>query len=193
MDRKEKSNDIERLRLAVERVIGRTVTTRADFLLLRDAVFSRTRRLVSESTLMRLWGYMPEVTSRSSTLDILANFVGSPSWEAFRADDSIMASDYLLCNHLDVARELTPGQTLLLQRQPERMCRLRYRGDCMFEVESSENTRLVAGNTFRCAIVIEGEPLYLDDLIQGVNAPVGYVCGKVSGVTYMVDPPEKNS
>ena len=87
MDRKEKSNDIERLRLAVERVIGRTVTTRADFLLLRDAVFSRTRRLVSESTLMRLWGYMPEVTSRSSTLDILANFVGSPSWEAFRADD----------------------------------------------------------------------------------------------------------
>ena len=36
----------------------------------------------------------------------------------------------------------------------------------------------------KCSLIIEGEPLYLDDLRQGNNPPIAYVCGKRTGVMY---------
>ena len=46
------------------------------------------------------------------------------------------------------------------------------------------NTRLKVGDTFECSLIIEGEPLYLDNLRQDGHPPIAYVCGKKSGVFF---------
>jgi hypothetical protein len=57
-------------------------------------------------------------------------------------------------------------------------------GDLQFRVIASENTRLKAGDTFECSLIIEGEPLYLDHLKQTGQQSISYVCGKLSGVFF---------
>ena len=49
-------------------------------------------------------------------------------------------------------------------------------------VEQAENSKLKAGNTFRCALFILGEPLYMNDLVQGDNPPVAFVVGNKDGL-----------
>ena len=43
-------------------------------------------------------------------------------------------------------------------------------------------SKLKVGNTFSCGIFIIGEPLYLNDLVQGDNAPVAFVVGNKDGL-----------
>ena len=57
------------------------------------------------------------------------------------------------------------------------------------EKTASERTRLQPGDTFLCNLIIEGEPLYLDQLRQAGNVqqnttPKSYVCGMDTGVWY---------
>ena len=58
----------------------------------------------------------------------------------------------------------------------------RRNGDYRFIVEQAENSKLKEGNTFRCALFILGEPLYLNDLMQGDNPPVAFVVGNKDGL-----------
>ena len=61
---------------------------------------------------------------------------------------------------------------------------IEYLGNLQFRVMASENTRLKAGDTFECSLIIEGEPLYLDHLKQTGQQSISYVCGKLSGVFF---------
>ena len=85
---------------------------------------------------------------------------------------------------LSVRDSLCIGNKLRLTWQPERVCDIEYLGDLKFRVTASKNTRLHEGDTFECSLIVEGEPLYLDNLRQGNQQPIAYVCGKKSGVRY---------
>ena len=65
---------------------------------------------------------------------------------------------------------------------PDRRCTFRYLGDQQFEVEEAENSKLKVGNTFYCSLFILGEPLYLNDLVQGNEPPVAFVVGNKDGL-----------
>jgi len=85
---------------------------------------------------------------------------------------------------LSVASSLVCGDCLHLTWQPDRVCDVEYLGDLTFQVIASENTRLRTGDTFQVSLIIEREPLYLDNLIQDGKQPIAYVCGKKSGVMF---------
>ena len=53
-----------------------------------------------------------------------------------------------------------------------------------FKVLESQNTRIQAGNTFRCSMIIENEPLYIDHLCQEGMQYAAYICGKKTGVRF---------
>ena len=73
-----------RLRSCIEQQVNRTMKTPKDFDYLSECIFERAHQQISATTLKRLWGYLSEpVTPRVSTLNILAQFVGAESWEAF--------------------------------------------------------------------------------------------------------------
>ena len=51
---------------------------------LAEAIYEKLHQTVSTSTLKRFWGYLPQYASiRTSTLDLLSQFVGYKDWNAF--------------------------------------------------------------------------------------------------------------
>lgn len=176
------------LRTEIETALKRKISTPKDFEFLRERIYSRLHVLVSRTTLMRFWGYVDErVTPRKTTLDILTQFLGYQDWDNYCQNALLpkeQQSSPVLSRRLSVANTLIKGERLRLTWLPDRLCEIEYLGDLQFCVVSSENTRLKMGDTFECSLIIEGEPLYLDNLRQGQQQSIAYVCGKKSGVSF---------
>lgn len=180
--------DIARLREAVERTLGRSMRTPKDFEQLSGAIQGRLGVILSRNTLRRLWGNMQDVEQpRRSTLDFVARFLGYTDMEAFTVQAGKELSDTsnpVMTRKIHVGTELRKGDRLRLTWLPDRVCDIEYNGSLHFSVVASENTKLKAGDTFLCGLVIEGEPLYLDELQRGSEPGVSYVCGKQGGVRF---------
>ena len=180
-------NAIGKLRADIESAIGKAVETPKDFDHLKTLIQSRAGESLSTSTLKRLWGYLPSKNDPSlHTLNILSHFLGYMSWKQYQetATDNSQESDPVLARHLNVKDELCTGDRLRLTWHPGRICDVKYLGGLRFQVLASENTRIQAGNTFECSLIIENEPLYIDNLQQDGHPPVAYVCGKKTGVRF---------
>ncbi len=93
-----------------------------------------------------------------------------------------------MTRRLSVNSELRLGDRLRLSWQPGRVCDVEYLDNLLFRVIASKNTRLQSGDTFQCSLIIEGKPLFLDNLQQANSiptaAPIAYVCGKKTGVHF---------
>ena len=182
----------EQLRSEVEAALKKKLCTPKDFEYLRERIYARLHILVSRTTLMRLWGYVDEnVTPRKGTLDILSRFLGYKDWEGFQENASLpkeQQSSPVMSRKLSVKSDLYIGERLRLTWQPGRVCDVEYLGNLSFRVIASENTRIQPGDTFQCSLIVEGEPLYLDNLRKGDSSssakPVAYVCGKKTGVNF---------
>ena len=181
----------QRLKKEIETALGRELRTPKDFEYLRECIYSRLQIMISRTTLMRIWGYLDEkVIPRESTLSILAQFLGYRNWEEYQQNSPSSeeeGSSPVLSRRLNVANDLALGDCLRLTWQPERVCDIRYLGEQRFIVTDSKKTRLKKGDTFECSLIVEGEPLYLDNLRQGTRPPIAYICGKKSGVNFEHD------
>ena len=179
---------ISNLRKEIEDALHQQLKTPKDFEFLRERIYARLHVLISRTTLMRIWGYVDEgVEPRKGTLDILVRFLGYQGWEEYCQNAQLpkeQQSSPVLNRRLSVAQTLNRGDRLRLIWQPDRVCDVEYLGELDFRVVASENTRLHEGDMFQCSLIIEGEPLYLDNLRQGYRPPIAYVCGKKAGVNF---------
>ena len=186
----ETAKTIENLRNEIEVAIHRRLATPKDFEALREMIFSRLHILVSATTLKRIWGYIDDsVSTRRSTLDILARYIGYADFDAYEngtvGDIAESPSSPIMARRIDVDEQLQPGDMIRLTWQPGRVCDVEYRGDRVFCVVASQCTRLKAGDTFKCSLMIEDEPLYIDMLVTADSVtPTAYVCGKKSGIHF---------
>lgn len=183
-----KTASVERLLRTTEETYKRDFKSPRDFEWLSEKLELMGSRL-SMSTLKRLWGYIDEnVNPHMSTLNTLARLLGYNSFSHFEqssvADD--LPSATVLSASIHPAQELDINDRMILSWSPGRVCEIRHLGKGQFVVEKSENTRLVPGNTFNCELMIEGEPLYIDNLVQSGRSPVGYVCGKRNGIHFQL-------
>ncbi len=185
---KENEEQIQNLCHRVEETSGMSIAKSKDFERLAMMIYERTGTLLSPTTLKRIWGYLNEKTStRQSTLDTLARYCGWHDFNEFlKGDIPEIESGFVDVKVLNANIDLKVGNIVKLMWHPSRICEIRYLGDNHWEVTRSEGTRLVAGDTFRCSVIMSGEPLYLDDLIHdGVKCGV-YVCGRRSGVRFAI-------
>lgn len=180
--------DIAKLREAVERTLGRSMHTPKDFEQLSGAIQGRLGVILSRNTLRRLWGDMKDVAQpRRSTLDFVARFLGYTDMAAFIAQagkEITDTSNPVMSRKIHVGTELRKGDRLRLTWLPDRVCDVEYNGSLHFCIIDSKNTRLKAGDTFLCGLIIEGEPLYLDEWQHENEPAVSYVCGKRGGVRF---------
>lgn len=180
----------QRLCSEIETALGRRIRTPKDFQYLSERIYSRLHVMVSPTTLKRMWGYLADdVEPRPATLGILARFLGYRDWEDYCAHSAALPetqSSPVMSRRLSVAAELQTGDCVRLAWLPDRVCEVEYLGDSRFRVIASANTRLRAGDTFECGLMVDGEPLYIDNLRQGDTAPVAYVCGKRSGIRFEI-------
>lgn len=180
-------NTTDILKKDIEASIGRKVESPKGFDLLKQLIEARTGEIVSTSTLKRFWGYLPGDTIPSlHTLNILSRFLGYKGWQDFQNNyqEDEQQSNPILSRHLNVQDELCVGDRIQLTWHPGRVCVMEYQGNLQFKVIHSEKTRIQAGNTFCCSLIIENEPLFVDKLQQGDKTPVAYVCGKKTGVRF---------
>ncbi|MGM9846854.1 MAG: hypothetical protein ACI31F_02770 [Muribaculaceae bacterium] len=171
----------------IEQALNRKFKTSKDFEYLRQQIYIRLHELIGHNTLKRIWGIIDDgVSPRTSTLDILAKFLGYKDYNAFasKSGEQIDNSSPVFSRCINVEDDLEIGDEIRLIWLPNRICDAKYTGGNNFTVIYSENTRLRSGDTFRCAAIIEGEPLYISNLVQGSMPPVSYVCGKKTGVRY---------
>ena len=180
-------NTTEKLLADIESALGKTIETPKDFELLSEQILSRTGEPLSTSTLKRMWGYLPSDTTPSlHTMNVLSRFLGYRSWKHFLSEssDEEQQSDPVISRHLIVEEELCVGDRLRLTWHPGRVCDVEYLGGSQFKVLESQNTRIQAGNTFRCSMIIENGPLYIDHLCQEGMQYAAYICGKKTGVRF---------
>ena len=177
------SPEISELKKRIENQLKRKVKTPNDFIFLSGAIWERTHQTMSPTTLKRLWGYIDGADeTRNSTLEILSQFLGFDNWDDFLKDIAIgNGSDPVVSPHIK-AEDLHIGDRIFVSWKPDRRCTFRYLGNLQFVVDSAENSKLKAGNTFYASLFILGEPLYLSDLVQGNNPPVAFVVGNKDGL-----------
>lgn len=174
---------------AVELKSGKAMQTPVDFEWLEMQIEKKTKEQVSASTLMRVWGYRKGVSTRQSTLDILARYLGYADYVTFcqwaPQKDEEPQSDEVVSRHLR-SSDLHAGQQVELTWQPDRRCVVQLQKGKYFKVIEAEQTKLSVGDTFECDIFIEGEPLYLSQLVHEGRPPMVYVAGKKSGIHFEV-------
>ncbi len=178
---------INRLCCRVEESFGREVKSPKDFTQLSESIFWRTGILMSPTTLKRIWGYLSEpVTPRQATLDTLARYVGWNNWTEFQQNDNPgIDSGMVSSEHIDVLRQLKWGEVVRLMWQPSRVCDVKYIGAGKFQIMKAQGTKLSAGDTFTCHIIVDSEPLYLDNLLHNGIPSATYVCGRHHGIHFL--------
>ena len=181
----------EQLKNDIEGSVNFKMQTPRDFDRLRDMIQNRTGAAISSTTLKRIWDYLPyEGVPSLYSLNSLCRFLGYDSWDTYKEKQMSEAeseSDPVMSRHINVSKELSPGDKLRLLWQPGRICDIEYLGDERFKVLASEKTRIQAGSTFECGLIIENEPMYIDNLVKNDGSkPTAYVCGKKTGVMWEV-------
>ena len=173
----------------VEQTYGKPVSTPLQFEALADNIFRRTGKLLSPTTLKRLWGYLKEpMKPRRSTLDVLAGYCGWHDYGDFtNGNTPENESGNVGTDVINADKDMKRGDRIRLMWPPARVCEIEYLGELEWRVVASEGTRLSPGDTFSCALIMAGEPLYLDNLVHGDNRPGVYVCGRKSGVTFLTE------
>ena len=106
-----KTEEIEQLRKAIERTIGKALETNKDFESLANSIYEKTHVSISTTTLKRIWGYLSEnITPRQYTLDQLARFIDYDDFDAFCAT---LVTDKELRQQEDSATEEAPSKAPL--------------------------------------------------------------------------------
>lgn len=181
---------IDRLCRLVEESFGSEVKSPKAFNSIAGSIFERTGVLISATTLKRIWGYLSEpVTPRQTTLDVLARYIGWSNWIEFQQNEKPgIESGIVSSEHIDVLRQLKWGEVIRLLWPPSRVCDIKYIGAGKFQVIKAEGTKLSVGDTFTCHLIVDSEPLYLDNLIHNGTPSATYVCGRHHGIRFLRKP-----
>lgn len=177
--------EIIELKKDVSKRFGDQLRTVNDYERLAEILRSEQGAPVSVSTLKRLWGYVKGYDSvRRQTLDILSRYVGYADWTYYvrHINRKYARQSKFLVDGFK-SEELQIGEIINIAWQPNRTCSLLYLGNSRFKVLRATNTKLHPDDHFRCSLFVKDEPLYMYDLVQGLNPPTMYVAGMRGGLS----------
>ena len=160
------------------------------FNILKYLIKERNGDHLSVTTLKRIWGYVEGYQGiREDSLNILSRFLGYPDWKTYVADrcgdKKKRSSHYIITNAL-LVEDIETNEMLEIFWEPKRRLLLKCLGNGQFETIEAENSKITAGDTFRCERFIIGEPLYINNLIHNGEEPKLFVAGKTGGLTKVV-------
>lgn len=174
--------ELQFLRDEVARRFSSRLQTSTDFEALSQSIESSLGVLISVSTLKRLWGYVrPQAKPRMSTLNLLAQYTGRPSYQAL-CQELRDSSGFISAERLDTG-SLTPGTEVILSWVPDRKIRIKYLGNNTFRVIDAGGSKLCAGDEFKALAFLKGHPLYIDSIKRNGKTLPPYVAGRSSGLS----------
>ena len=170
----------------IEEKFGRELKYNTDCKDLSDAIYKDTKHMLSRSTLERLFGLVTkDVVPHRSTLDILAEYIGYPSYQHLADELGLPAiiSDFLVVEQL-VASDLDAGSQVQISYEPQRVIVMSYLGDSWFlvnEVIGSKNIR--KGDKLRITNFVLGYELLVADVERNGESLGQYKAAKIGGLT----------
>lgn len=157
-------SDVERLTLDIESATGEHVGT---------------------NTMKRLLGLInDERTPRTSTLDVIARYLGYVNWDVLQQLEAKSNSAFGdTDNHINT-EEMPIGQMLRISYQPNRQLIIKHQGGTEFLITASINSKLHVGDIITLAHVVDGYPLLVTDVIRDGESLGAFTAGKVQGIHY---------
>lgn len=172
----------------VERKFHKNIETSTDFHSLSLEIEDETNERISASTLKRIWGYVNMApTPRPATLDILAKYISHKDYKTFcdnLRNSKALQSMFFTADFINTGG-LEPDARIEIGWDPDRIVTLRHLGDGFFEVESSQNSKLEAGDRFEAAAFIKGSPLYISRILRNGEYTPSYIAGRQGGLKHL--------
>lgn len=172
----------------IKKKSGLDFSNAKDFEVLSES-FPASDRL-GVNTLKRLMGYAKSpIAPRKATLDALAHYLGSPSWEALVG---LQPSDSDWIEKAVSADEIKEGTSIEVQWLPDREITLLCIGENRFLVTESRHGRLLVGDEvtiqhFRLDYSLEVTHIVRNGAVMCDNKGLEliYIAGKKNGITHL--------
>lgn len=180
---------IESLIQMLERRSGHGITSASDCEWLALDFRSRAGETIGVNTLKRLLGFLDYdgKAFRTSTLDIVARYLGLKNWAEAEEAMKNNASDFGYNPDALNAEDLCPDDTVTITYKPDRKVTFKYLGGERFVVTGSINSKLQNGDVAIIRQFVLGYPLLVADVIRN-NASLGeYTAAKIGGLTSIND------
>lgn len=170
----------------IKKKSGLDFTNSKDFEILSES-FPASERL-GVNTLKRLMGYAKTpIAHRKATLDVLAHYLGSPSWEELNGMQPV-ESDWM--EKAFFADEIRLGEIVEVSWLPDRHLTLLCVGENRFRVTESKNGKLQVNDEVTIFNFRLEYPLQVFQVIRNGEAvrdsagnELGYVAGQQNGLT----------
>lgn len=173
----------EKLRKEIEKKWGAAVLYPKDCIALSGSIQEHCGKLISSSTLKRLFGFTRQVEQpHRYTLDVLANYAGYRNYDAFLKYDTRDNSSFFHVKGVE-SKKLSAGNRMEFSYEPGRNVTLCYKGDDLFEVIHSEKSKLIAGDILRFSQVVLNYPLIIMEVIRNDVHLGKFTAGKLNGIT----------
>ena len=97
-------------------------------------------------------------------------------------NSTLYNSSFFMADQL-TSSQLTAGTELVIGWSPNRMLTLRYLGESLYEVVTTENSKLLCGDRFVTGCFIKGQPLLLPYVERDGARTMPFVAGRHGGLT----------
>ena len=154
--------------------IGQDVTTPTGASVLQLDIESVTGETLSLNTVRRLVGVIPseKLTPRRTTLNIIANYIGYPDWEMLEEDTNVNGSGFSENKPFIEMSDLEEDTVVEICWKPNRRLVIRHDGNGQYEVEKSENCKLIPGDLLSLSQLAIGFPFVADKVFRD-ERPLG--------------------
>ena len=146
---------------------------------------SVTGEHIGVNTLKRLLGFIDdEREPRTSTLDVIARYLGFENWDILKTFDDRSNSSFESSSEEIRVNDLSVGQCIQISYLPDRQIELAYLGANRFRVKESANSKLLAGDEMTITHIVQGYPLLVSEVIRDGKSLGAFTAGKAQGIRF---------
>ena len=164
---------------------GNEIRLSRDCELLALDIESVTGEHIGMNTMKRLLGFIAdERTPRTSTLDVIARYLGYDNWDTLRLADENSSNSSFDDRDEYLACYMEKGQRLLISYPPNRSLTIEHLDSNRFQVVESENSKLLAGDQLTLTHVVRGYPLLVAEVNRNGQNLGAFTAGKEQGIDF---------
>jgi len=155
-----------------------------DVQLLSADIENATKSRLGINTLKRLLGRISDDThiSRPGTLNVIAQYLGSPDWPSLLINVSNGSSSFIPIEGELLTTNLIPEQLVEITYLPNRRLQFIYLGDDRFEIVTNENSKLMVGDICTISSFILRYPLIIRKVVRNGEELGSYSAARAGGI-----------
>ena len=164
---------------------GHEIRLSRDCELLALDVESVTGEHIGVNTMKRLLGFIDdERTPRTSTLDVIAHYLGYANWDDLRLIDENSSNSAFDDRDEYLACYLEKGQRVIVSYPPNRKLTIENLGDNHFRVVGSKNSKLLKGDMLTLTHIVRHYPLLVSEVTRDGQSLGAFTAGKAQGIDF---------